>query len=174
MKKDHKSAATAKSQDELKQNYGEIMALYDITEELASTVESQFVAQPEAQLAVVEPIIAGISEAADVLTEEFIHALEIPSVQKKSRLRIETALRHIFMAIDDYRQRVQKSGKRAYNNFWNIADPIIEKLQKQIEKIVVIFLSLLELSLDRIMHKYQIEEMKREQNYAVRLQQLGY
>jgi hypothetical protein len=167
-------ATSGNGQHELKLNYNEIMALYDLTDELAATVESQFVTGPEAQLAIVEPLIAGVGEAVDVLTEEYINVLEKPSNKKTSRLRIEAAMRRIFTSIDEYRQRVQNKGKRLANGFWNVADPIVEKLQKQMERVVVIFLNLLEISLDRIMHSAQIEEMKREQHYAARLTQLGY
>jgi hypothetical protein len=58
---------------------------------------------------------------------------------------------------------------------WNIADPVVDKLQKHMEKIIVIFLNLLDLSLERIMHKNQIEELKRNEiQVAQRLLQLGY
>lgn len=164
-----------KTKDELEKEYHEITTLFDLSEELVATVESQFVANPEDQIAIVEPLIDSVGDAADILTEEFVNVLEKPIKSKNSKSRIESALRKIFMAMDDYRNRVKQKGTRLQNNLWNIADPIVEKLQKQIERVVVIFLNLLDLSLERIMHKHQIEDLKRhESQVADRLLQLGY
>ena len=49
----------------------------------------------------------------------------------------------------------------------NIADPIVTKIRAQIEKITLIFMRLMELSLDRIMHKADIEEFKRSNDAAI-------
>jgi hypothetical protein len=164
-----------KTKDDLKKDYHEITTLFDITEDLAMTVESQFVANPDEQINLVEALIDSIGDSADVLTEEYINVLEKPVKHKNSKSRIEAALRKIFMAMDEYRQRVQDRGKRLANNMWNIADPVVDKLQKHMEKIIVIFLNLLDLSLERIMHKNQIEELKRNEiQVAQRLLQLGY
>ena len=166
---------SVKSKDLLEKDYHEITALFDLTEDLAMTVESQFVANPDEQINLVEALIDSVGDSADVLTEEYINVLEKPAKRKNSKSRIESALRKIFMAMDEYRQRVQDKGKRLANNMWNIADPIVDKLQKHMEKIIVIFLNLLDLSLERIMHKHQIEELKRnELQVAQRLVQLGY
>lgn len=166
---------SSKTKDELEKEYNEITSLFDITEDLAMTVESQFVSNPDEQIDLVEALIDSVGDSADVLTEEFINVLEKPAKRKNSKSRIEAALRKIFMAMDEYRQRVQERGKRLTNNMWNIADPIVDKLQKHMEKIIVIFLNMLDLSLERIMHKNQIEELKRnEATVASRLLQLGY
>ena len=165
----------SKSHEELEKEYHEVTVLFDISEELASTVESKFVSNPDHQISIVEPLIDSIGDATDALTEEFINIVEKPEKKKTAKSRIKTALRKIFMAIDEYRERVQKAGKRLQNNLWNIADPIVEKLQKQMERVVVIFLNMLDLSLERVMHKNQIEDLKRnERQVADRLLQLGY
>lgn len=166
--------ATIISKQDLEGDYGEIVALFDLTEELVGTVDSKFVKDQEEQYQLVEPLIEHIGESVDVLTEEFIAIVETPEKAKKTaKNRVEGALRKIFAAMDNYRQRVQQKS-RSVAGMYNIADGIVDKIQRQLEKVVMVFLNLLNLSLDRIMHKSQIEELKRHEPAAMRLNQLGY
>jgi len=161
--------------DALEKQYRQITTLYDMAEELASTVESEFTKDPQTQLALVEPLINQVADSADTLTEEFINLFENPSHKKSAKTRIEAALRKIFMALDEYRNRIGLRGKKTLAALANIADPIIDKIRKQVEKITLIFMQLIELSLERIMHKYEIEEFKRANEKAVStLLQLGH
>ncbi len=145
----------------LEKYYREVTSLYDMAEELASTVESDFTKDPEAQLALVEPLIAQVADSTDVLAEEFVNVLEKPSRVKSAKNRVESALRKIFMALEEYRNKASERGRKTLETLANIADPIVAKLRKQAEKIVLIFMQLMEISLDRIMHKFELEEFKR-------------
>lgn len=152
---------------EYEKQYREISSLYDMAEELAATVESDFAKDPQAQLALVEPLIGQVADCADVLSEEFINVLEKPSLAKTAKSRIEGALRRMFIALEDYRTRMGLKGQKAIEGISNIADPIVAKIRKQVEKIILIFMQLMELSLERIMHKFEIEEFRRANDKAM-------
>jgi len=54
---------------------------------------------------------------------------------------VEGALRKIFAALNDYQARVHDIGKKAHGALMNIADPIVAKIHRQLEQVVIIFLS---------------------------------
>ena len=153
----------------LEKHYREISSLYDMAEELASTVESEFTKDPEAQLALVEPLISQVADSADVLAEEFINILEKPSLVKSAKGRVEGALRKLFMAFEDYRNKVNGRGQKTLSGLANIADPVVTKVRRQAERIILIFMSLMEISLDRIMHKSELDEFKRNNERAMKI-----
>ena len=149
--------------EELEARYHEITTLYDHAEELVATVESQFVKDPEAQLSLVEPLINDIGEATDVLTEEFVLVAESKKFRissKASKKRVEGALRKIYVAISEYKTRVQGNAKKAQNVLQNIADPIVSKIQRQVEKVVAVFLEFLQISLHNVMNKAEVEALR--------------
>ncbi len=83
-------------------------------------------------------------------------------------------MRKMFIALEEYRSRVGLKSKKLLAGLANIADPVVEKIRKQIEKIVLIFMQLINISLERIMHKYEIEEFKRANQKAMSsIPQLG-
>jgi len=159
----------------LEKQYRQIAALYDMAEELAGTVESEFVENPEAQFMLLEPLINQVAESADILSEEYINVLENPARKKTAKTRVESALRKIFMALEEYRNNLGMRGKKTLAALANIADPVVDKIRKQVEKITLIFMQMIELSLERIMHKYEIEEFKRSNDkVASMLLQMGH
>ncbi len=147
--------------DELKKQYDHITSLYDMAEELAATVESKQVKNPEDQLMLVEPLLNAVADAAEVLGEEYINILEDKSHHKSAKSRIEKALRKIFTALENYHQRVKELSEGVGMALKNIADPIAEKIYTQAEKIMLIFMRMINLSLERIMRKHELEEFKR-------------
>lgn len=161
--------------DELEARYGEITSLYDLAGELVETVESDFVNTPEAQWTIVEPLINEIGDATDILTEEFIHLAEsakrgMPG--KASKSRIEGAMRRMYAAVNDYRERVKNVTKQAYNALENIADPIVGKIQRQVERVIVIFLEFVQLSLASVMNQVELSQLKaREARVALMMHQ---
>jgi len=149
--------------EEYEAQYNHIHALYDLAEELLYTVESKFVSDPEAQLAIIEPLINEIGDATDVLTQEFILIAESKKNKgsnKASKLQVETSLRKIFAAINDYHDRVRNISKKAHGALMNIADPIVQKILKQIELVVIIFFEFMHISLQSIMNKAELESLK--------------
>lgn len=163
--------------EELETRYNEITAFYDMAGELVETVESKFVASADVQWGIVEPLINELGDAADVLTQEFIFVAEgikhrAPS--KASRARIESALRRIYASINDYRERVKNVTKQAYNAIENIADPIVQKIQRQVEKVVVVFLEFIQLSLASIMSQGELSQLRaREARVALMMHQMA-
>ena len=150
------------SKEELQEKYYDITELYDLAQELIETVESEFVKQPKAQLKLVEPLAEEVGDAADVLTEEFI-ALADGKKKFRNKSRIEGALRKVYMAIEAYHQEVSASAGDLKTGFRNIADPIVKKIKRQMEVVIATFLEFVDLSLDRIMHKSEIENLKQRQ-----------
>lgn len=149
--------------EELEQKYQEITTLYDYAEELVNTVESELVKDPEAQLKVVEPLISDIGDATDVLAEEFVLIAESRkhNIQSRaSKKRIEAGLRKLYVAVGDYQKRVKNVSKKAHGAILNIADPVVQKIQRQVEKVVAIFLEFIQISLQSIMGKAELEALK--------------
>ena len=149
--------------EEFEAKYREITRLYDYAEELVSTVESTFVKDPEAQLEIVEPLINDLGDATDVLAEEFLLIAEstknkVPS--KASKAHIESSLRKIFAAMNDYQARVRDTAKKAHGAIANIADVIVKKIQQQVEQVVIIFLEFIHISLMNVMGKPALEALK--------------
>lgn len=153
---------TMPSKAELEEKYYEITELYDLADELVGTVESEFATNPEAQFELVEPLIDDVGAATDVLTEEFMVIAE-SNGRTRNKNKIEGALRKIYRAIDAYHARVDASVGESKTGFRNIADPIVKKLKRQMESVIATFIEFVELSLDRIMHKSEIDDLKQRQ-----------
>lgn len=162
------------SMEALETKYNEIAELYDYAEELVSTVESQFVQNPHEQMAIVEPLINEISDAADILGEEFVLIAEATKGKsaKASKTRIEASLRKIYAAIHEYNLRVQGTTKRATNALHNIADPIVTKIQRKVEQIIITFMEFIQVSLANIMNKAEAEALRvRDSRVALMMHQ---
>lgn len=148
----------------MEQHYYEITEIYDLAEELVDTVDSELVQSPHQQLEIVEPLADEIADAADVLADEFIAIAENKGKGKpKNKKSIEGALRKMYMAIDAYHARVDATLEQATQGFRNIADPIVKKITRQIEVVVACLVDFVQLSLDRIMQKSHVEELKQRQ-----------
>jgi hypothetical protein len=149
--------------EELETKYDDITTLYDFAEELVATVESEFVTDPAQQLDIVEPLITEIGDATDILAEEFVLIAESRKQRTQSRAskkRIEGALRKMYVAIHDYQKHVKDVSKKAHGAIMNIADPIVAKIQRQVEKVVGIFLEFIQISLASLMSKAEVEALK--------------
>jgi hypothetical protein len=161
---------------DLELKYHDITDLYDLAEQLVGTVESEFVHNPEAQLALVEPLVEAVGASADVLTEEFLVVAGRSKQTNASRKRkVESAFRRLYAAIDEYRARVTSGAKTASKGLRNIADPIVERIKRQVEVVVSHFVDFIDISLDRIMQKAHLEELKQRQlKIASMLYHAGY
>lgn len=148
---------------EFEVRYHQITQLYDYAEELLATVESPLVRDAARQLEIVEPLIHEIGEAADMLAEEFIFLAEghqHHNTGKASKHRIEAGFRRLFAAVADYQLRVRDITKKAHGAIANIADPIVKKIQRQAEEIVVVFLEFIQFSLANIMGQAELATLK--------------
>ncbi len=157
----------------LEEKYEELMKLYDLADELAATVDSKFVENPEQQLKLVEPLIEQVGSSADDLTEEFINIAE-GKIKRTTRSRIETAMRKVYNSLDEYAKTLQGGVYRVSGKIGNIADSIVAKIKEEMEQIIIIFLDFIQISLDRVMHKNEIEELKRRHtDIAFQLHQMS-
>ena len=156
--------ATATDLSELELKYHDITELYDLAEELVETVESEFIADPEAQYNLIEPLVEAVGESADVLSDAFCEvANKEKSANAGHKTRIEGALRKLYVAVDSYKKKTKRAARKTGQAVMNIADPIVEKVKRQVEVIVSTFIDFVDISLDRIMQKAQLDELKKRQ-----------
>lgn len=143
------------------QKYEDITELYALADELLATVpESK---NPEVQLALVESLVETIGESTDILTDEYIGLCEgNPARKKSAKGKVEGALRKIYVAMGDFSTRARDTKNAAY--------AVVKKLKRQLEQVISNFVEMVALSLDRVMQKHDLEEMKtRHANIALML-----
>jgi len=165
------------SLEDLEARYYEITKLYDVAEEILATVESKLVSDADMQMEIIEPLVNEIGDATDVLAEEFMLIAENKKgklTSKASKSHIEGALRKVFTAITDYQNRVNNVTKKAHGAILNIADPLVKKLRRQVEQVLVIFLEFINISLQAIMNKNELDSLKqRDARVALMMHQMS-
>jgi len=55
---------------------------------------------------------------------------------------------------------VRNVSKKAHGAIMNIADPIVQKIHRQVEQVVIIFVEFIQISLQSIMNKTELEMLK--------------
>lgn len=151
------------SANDYKGKYQDITALYDHADELVSTVEDSSLKSKQKQLELVELLVNEVSDATDILTEEFILVAESKKprgTSKFSKKRIEGALRRIFVAVHGYNESTKHFFNDSSGAILNITNKIVEKIQRQIEKVMLIFLELINISLQSIIGKSEMEALR--------------
>lgn len=138
-----------KKMTEWEQKYYDVTELYALADDLLATVEQS--ENPEAQLALIENLVETIGESADLLGEEYINLCS-GKKEHKAKSRIEGALRKVYGAIGDFTARARDAR--------NAAHVIVKKIKRQLEQVIVNFMEFLVLSLDRMMQKQDVEEIK--------------
>jgi hypothetical protein len=144
---------------EMEQKYYDVVSILDSAEELAATVDNTFIRDHAVQMKLVSPLIDAVTDSADMLTEEYIALLD-GKKKAGAQKRIEGALRKIYVAMNDYSLRAAVVTQNAVGNIRNLADPVVEKLKHRMETIVAHFMEFISLSLDRVMQKHDIDELK--------------
>ncbi len=142
-------ASAVKKMTEWEEKYYDVTELYALADDLLATVEQA--ENPEAQLALIASLVETIGESADVLGEEYISLCD-GKKEHKSKTRIEGALRKVYGAISDFGTRARDAR--------NAAHLVVKKIKRQLEQVIVNFMEFLVLSLDRIMQKQDVEEIK--------------
>lgn len=159
--------------EELEQYYGKIEYLYDLTEHFISTVDAPDVGDAHTQVAIVEPLINEITDATDVLTEEFIAVAKGArdhTNPKASKSRIESALRRVYTAMNDYRERSARVYGNASSRIRELTDNIIEAVQEHIEQVIAIFCEFIQISLQSVMNKTELDMLyQRQQKLALQM-----
>lgn len=160
---------------ELKAQYDDITSLYDIADELAETAQDSTVKNPEEHINLLESLISEVAEVSDTLAEEYIHIIQEPVRNKTVKAKVEKALRKMFIALDHYRASMKEVVNETALTVSRLVSPILVKLQKQAEKIMLIFMQLLEISLDRIMRKNELDEFRRNNSHMLgTMQQIAH
>ncbi len=163
--------------DELEARYHEITALYDLANALIETVLDQTVVSADAQMAVVEPLASEVLEATDILTEEYIllaKGLQHRNAHTMSKTRMEGAIRRIYGAIGAYRSTVSKNAAVLTRNLKNVADAVVNKIQRQLERVISILVDFVQLSLASLMGKAELELLRvREARVALMMHQMS-
>jgi hypothetical protein len=149
----------------LEKEYAEVTALYDCAEELVNAVEDPaYREHMNERLELVEPLIEQICESADVLSEEFINLAENHArSHKSSKSRIEGALRKMYMAMEHYSKRSQGQLSGAKQSMRAAAEKVVRRTRQQVERVVAIFVQYVDLSLELIMNKMQIDQLRAAQ-----------
>ncbi|MFN7612005.1 MAG: hypothetical protein ACK5WQ_04780 [Alphaproteobacteria bacterium] len=153
------------------QHYQDVIELYVLADQLVATAAHSQVEDPETQLDVVGMLAETIGSSADILSEEFIVLCEgKPSRKRASKKRVEDALRHAYAALGEYALAARGLSSKARG----ITDSIVKKIKRQLELVITAFVDFITLSLDRIMPKHDVEELKQRQaKIALMLHQMS-
>ena len=148
--------------DKLEQDYHEITELFQLADDLIMTTEHEAITDKDAQIDLVEPVVSAIVESTDTLSDEFFVQVEggKPSRKKASKGRIENALRKMYMAISEYSQHIAEVN----DTVKRVTDPIVTRIKRQLEVVVATLVQFVQLSLDLIMQKHDIEELRQRQD----------
>ncbi len=149
------------TREEQEIQYGAIVALFDHCDALADSLHEVDAAgeDADAQLLILAPLMSDVSAEADVLTEEYINIAEAqnnPAKLKIAKTKVEASLRKVYLALDQYRLRVRQSARVAAH----AADALVAKLQEQVEEIVLVFASIIDLTINRLMQATQFDSFK--------------
>lgn len=165
---------TTQQAQNLEESYYQVTAFYDLADELIAGVMNSPKELQEAHFRLVNPLVVQLEESADILTEEFISIAEGKEANAGVRRgRIETAFRKAYAAMDEYTKRAAAM-KEAIAAFSNKLEPVVEGIKRHIEKVIGIFVGFIDIALDRIMQKNELENLrKRDEKIAAMLHDLA-
>ena len=151
--------------------YGKLIALYDTAEKLVEAVRYDDLEHAVRALNAVEPLVEDVESAADTLTEQFCDLAEGGwDGRKLKKNKVETALRRIFAGIQKYSDQSDE----LFEVIRARVSAVVKELRELTEEIVAIFLVYVRLSVEKIMHKNDIDDMKRRKQYiALMLHEAG-
>jgi hypothetical protein len=163
--------AVAKQMQTWEQHYQDVLELYVLADQLVATAAHPQVEDPETQIEVAGVLAETIGSTADILSEEFIALCEGKASRKRaSKKRVEDALRHAYGALGEYATAARSLSAQART----ITDGIVKKIKRQLELVITAFVDFITLSLDRIMPKHDVEELKQRQaKIALMLHQMS-
>jgi DNA-binding ferritin-like protein len=122
-------------------------------------------------MALVEPLITEVTDATDVLTEEFIQVAKGARHNMShtaSKSRIESALRRVYTALNDYRTRSARAYGSTSSRLREMTDRAVDALQEQVEKVISLFVEFIQLSLQSLMSKADMDLLfQRQQKLAL-------
>lgn len=153
---------------QLKQDYNRLTSLYEEADALLATLASAPQAQQGEYFRAAAPLAVELEAAGDVLTAGFIQCAEGKIKQQKKG--IESALRKAFSALDSYRRDITTASVEVAE----LLSSHVERVQEALGKAVAAFAEFVDLAVDRIMQKSDLDALrKREPKIALMLQQLA-
>jgi phage-related minor tail protein len=156
-------ATTNNDMQTLKASYDNITELYNLADEvIQSVLQSQHQNQEE-HFGLVNPLVEEVEASTDVLSEAFIDIAEGKRHTQARSSRIEMAFRKMYAALDDYAHKVQETQRASLKAIAEKVNPIVARVKRHIEKVVAIFVNIVDLSLDRIMQKADLESLKQHE-----------
>ncbi|NET71434.1 MAG: hypothetical protein F6K62_11030 [Sphaerospermopsis sp. SIO1G2] len=148
----------------LETHYHQITELYDLADELVATVEDPRTRHPQQQLTLIEPLVEQIGESTDILCEEFILvAGKQEGGGRSSTSSIEAAFRKIYVAIDNYKRALRRHAHQSVTGIKNIADAVVDRITRHVERVIAMMVAFVDLSLERIMQRQHLEDIRRRQ-----------
>lgn len=164
------------SAQSLEASYRQVAELYDMADELIATVLASPKDQQEMHFRVVNPLVEQLEESADVLTQEFINIAEGKAKQSQvPRKRIEASLRKIYMEMSAYKKLVDQVRKPMFDAITKLVSPVVSKVKRHVEKVVAVFVGMINISLERVMQKTDIDNLKQhEEKVANMLHQMAH
>lgn len=167
---------TVQQAQNLEESYYQVVAFYDLADELIASIMNSPKSQQEAHFRLVNPLVEQLEESADILTEEFINLAEGKETSANSTRngRIETAFRKAYAAMEDYAKRAEALRQNAMANLSDSVEPMVVGIKQHIERVISIFVGFIDLALDRIMQKNELEQLrKRDAKIAAMLHNLS-
>lgn len=144
-----------KTMAELELQYQDIVDMFTTADDMISQAETA--ANPEAYVNEIEHLVTTVAETADTLSEEFFVIINGKQAGKKaSGQKIESALRRTYTALTEFGRTASEATRKH-------AEKLVTKLKRQLEVVIAGIIEFVTLSLDRIMQKQDIEELKRRQ-----------
>jgi hypothetical protein len=156
--------STNKQMQKLEESYHQVTAFYDLADSLIASVLNSPKEQQEAHYQLVSPLVDQLEQSADILTEEFINIAEGKDTGSAAaqRGRIEGAFRKAYAAMDDYNKRATASRQQALlKKMSDSVQPVIDGIKQHIEKVIGIFIGFIDLALDRVMQKNDLEQLRK-------------
>lgn len=143
------------SEASLELKYQDIMMLFEMADQLIAKAETA--ANPEQYVEEVEALVEAVVDTADTLSEEFFIIINgKQSGKQTSKGKIETALRKSYTALNLFSKKASEATRKH-------AARLVNKLKRQLEVVIASVVDFVALSLDRIMQKQDIEEIKQRQ-----------
>ncbi len=155
-----------KTTEELELHYHDIMELFSIADQLVENTASA--ENPTLYVSEIEHLAEVVMETADTLSEEFFVITNGKAESKQvSGKKIEGALRRAYVTMSDFTKKASASTRKH-------AEKLLTKLKRQLEVVIASVVEFVQISLDRVMQKADIEELKRRQErIALMLHQMS-
>lgn len=153
---------------QLKRDYAHLTGLYDQADTLLGALPTVAESLQADYFQSISPLAAELESAGDTLTAAFISCAE--GKGKSQRKTVETTFRKLFAALEVFRQQT----KAASSVLGEQLQAHALRVEEALGKAVTVFVQFVELALDRIMQKADLDALrKREPKIAQLLQQLA-